>query len=163
MTKLTIIADPNYVAPKVTFSLMPTGDRLVEAISVDTRMTKAGEGLNVALRLLEEDQYRNRRVWVHLNLEHPDAKVQAWAMAELQALCKAVGVVGKIDPTALCGKPFIALIYTTKPKNGFEPKNCACKFRPRDWLYPKGYSGAPKLPSEPPPPWADLDSPKSGE
>ena len=67
-------------------------------------------------------------------------KVLAWAVAELQALCKAVGVVGKIDPTALCGKPFIALIYTTKPKNGFEPKNCARKFRPRDWLYPKSYS-----------------------
>ena len=126
MTKLSITADPNFVAPKVSFGLIPTRDCLVEAISVDTRMTKAGEGLNVSLRVLDEGQYRNRRVWVQLHLEHPDPKVQAWAVAELQALCKAVGVVHDIETTALCGKPFIALIYTTKPTNGYEPKNGAC-------------------------------------
>lgn len=163
MTKLAITADPNYVAPKVTFSLIPTGVYLVEAISVDTRMTKAGEGLNVTLRVLDEGPYRNRRVWVQMNLEHPDPKVQAWAGAELQALCKAVGVVGQIDTAALCGKPFIALVYATKPKNGYEPKNSACKFRPRDWLYPEGHLSSPKLPRELPPPWAELDSPTSGE
>lgn len=163
MTKLGITADPNFVAPKVTFGLIPTGDYLVEAIGIDTRMTKAGEGLNVTLRVLDEGTYRNRRLWVQLNLEHPDAKVQMWAMAELQSLCKAVGVVGEIDTTALCGKPFIATIYSTKPKNGYEPKNSACKFRSREWLYPKDYLASPKLPRELPPPWAELDSPTSGE
>lgn len=163
MTKLSITADPNFVAPKVTFGLIPTGDRLVEVIGIDTRMTKAGEGLNVTLRVLDEGEYGNRRVWVHLYLEHPDPVVKARAMAELQALCKAVGVVGEIDTTALCGKPFIASIYSSKPKNGYEPKNCACKFRPRDSLYPKNVAGKPKLPSEIPPPWVDLDTPTSGE
>jgi hypothetical protein len=163
MTKLAITADPNFVAPKITFGLIPTGDRLVEVIGIDTRMTKAGEGLNVTLRVLDEDEYRNRRVWVQLNLEHPDPKVQAWAVAELQALCKAVGVVGQIDTTALCGKPFIATIYSSRPKNGYEPRNSACKFRSRDWLYPKDYLASAKAPRDTSPPWADSDSPDAGE
>ncbi len=159
MTKLGITADPNFVAPKITFGRIPTADYLVEVIGIDTRMTKAGQGLNVTLRVLDEGTYRNRRVWVQLNLEHPDAKVQAWAMAELQALCKAVGVVGEIDTAALCGKPFIASIYSTKPKNGYDAKNSACKFRSRGWLYPKDLVPDFNAPRENSPPWAEADSP----
>jgi hypothetical protein len=136
MTKLNITADPNFVAPKAAYDLIPRGDYLVEVVSVTARATKAGDGLSVELRVVD-GPYRNRRVWVQMNLEHPDATVRSRAYAELQALCKAVGVVGEIDTESLCGIPLTALIYATEPKAGYGSKNSARQFRSADWLYPQ--------------------------
>lgn len=144
MAKLNFTANPNYAPAKTAYTLIPPGDYVVQVIESEVKRTRSGEALSLTFQVLDDGPFRHRRVWVMLNLDHPDEAVVARAFGKLQSLCKAAGFVGELhDTSALHDKPLTARIYEAKAKDGYAPKNSAHNFRSANWLYPPTSSPAP--------------------
>ena len=132
--KLNFTPDLNY-KPTKQFDLIPTADYQVEILNVERKPTSVGEALVLTL-VITQGPYAKRRVWVTLNVVHPEAQVVARAAGELHTQCKICGVTGQLDTDDLCGKPMLARIYATQPKGSFPSKNSARHFRYANGLYP---------------------------
>lgn len=144
MAKLNFTANPNFTPAKTAYSLITPGDYVVQVVESEVKATRSGKALSLTFQVVDDSSFRNRRVWVLLNLDHPDEAVVARAYGELQSLCKAVGFAGELEDTsALHDKPLTARIYETKPKDGYEAKNSANRYRPANWLYPPAPAPAP--------------------
>lgn len=153
MDKFNFTADPNHKPAKPSFGLITTGDYVVQVVvRPEVKATRSGKALNLEFQVIDNSSFRNRRVWVMLNLDHPDEDVVARAYGELQSLCKAVGFAGELtDLSVFVGKPLTARIYETKAKPPYAAKNSANRFRPANWLYPPTAAPAPVEPPAPQP------------
>jgi hypothetical protein len=70
-----------------------------------------------------EGQYRGRKVWANLNLNHPDPEVVKFARAELADICKAVGVLKPADSVQLHNLPLVITVKVMPRKDNGELQN----------------------------------------
>ena len=95
------------------------------AIIRDSQENPSKQG-NIYLSLefeVLDGPYRGRKVWVNLNLNHPDPDVVKFARAELADICKAVGVHKPADSVQLHNLPMVITVKQINRKDNGELQN----------------------------------------
>ncbi len=107
--------DASDVDPSLPFEALPSDKYLVEISASTLKPTKAGDGsyLELEFTVLEGD-YRGRKVWDRLCLNHPTAKTVEIARANLSAICHAVDVLRPRDSIELHHIPLVITVKTRK-------------------------------------------------
>ena len=106
--------DASQVDPSVPFETLPSGKYLVEITKSEVKPTKAGDGSYLELEYtVQDDEFKGRKVWDRLCLNHSNTKTVQIARANLSAICHAVGVLQLKDSSQL---HHIALIINVKTR-----------------------------------------------
>jgi hypothetical protein len=105
MTQLNF--DASQVDPSVPFEVLPSDKYIVEITKSEMKPTKAGDGAYLELEYtILEGQYRGRKLWDRLCLNHPTPRTVEIARANLSAICHAVGILKPHDSGELHNIPF---------------------------------------------------------
>ena len=94
--------DASQVDPSQPIEAIPSDKYNVEITKSELKPTKNGNGSYLELEFtILEGEYRGRKVWDRLCLNHPTPKTVEIARANLSAICHAVGVLKPRDSTEL--------------------------------------------------------------
>lgn len=106
--------DASKVDPSIPFEALPSDKYLAEIVATEELPTKAGDGAYLKLEFVVLDgEYKGRKVWDRLCLNHPSAETVKIARANLSAICHAVGVM---HPEYASDLHHIPLIINVKAK-----------------------------------------------
>jgi hypothetical protein len=85
--------DPDSVEASRSMDPIPDGDYVMQITKTELAMNKAGTGhrLDVEFTIIE-GQYTDRKVFLTLNVVHPNKMAQGIAMRDLKAISEACGV-----------------------------------------------------------------------
>jgi len=85
-------------ASSIPFEAVPSDKYIAEITKSELKATKAGDGsyLEIEYTILE-GEYRGRKVWDRLCLNHQTQRTVEIARANLSAICHAVGVMKPRD------------------------------------------------------------------
>lgn len=104
MAKFTF--DAAAVEPSAPSGPIPAGTYLAHAIESDLKPLKSGNGTGLALTFqILDGEFKNRRVWANLNVQHSNPEAQKIGQQQLSALCRAVGVLKLTNTEELNFKP----------------------------------------------------------
>jgi hypothetical protein len=107
--------DASQVEPSVAYEAIPADKYLVEITASEMKPTKSGNGTLLQLEYtVIEGEYKNRKIWDRLCIKHTNQQTVKIAMANLSAICHAVGVIKPQDSAELHHIPFHV---TVKCKN----------------------------------------------
>ena len=100
--------DANQIEPMNDFLPIPTGKYLAAIVDSEMKPTKSGNGayLKLSFQILDGPA-KNRLLWARLNLNNPNTTAVQIALAELSAICRAVGVLEPRDSLELHNLPLI--------------------------------------------------------
>lgn len=122
--------DASQIDPSVPFEALPPDKYLVEIAKSEMKPTKAGDGKYLELEyIVLEGEYKGRKIWDRLCLDHPTPRTVEIAKANLSAICHAIGVMKPGNSSEL---HHIPMFITVKMKKDME----------RDLIYNeiKGYA-----------------------
>ena len=137
MTELNF--DANSVEPATgRFELLPIDDYLAvisETSEKETKKLKAngkpGHYLSIVFSVVEGD-YKDRKVFVNLNLDNDNETTVEIAKRDLSAICRATGVLHPKISEELHNKPVVISVGIRKGSNGYEDSNIIKKFSRTD-------------------------------
>ena len=114
----------NEVKPTTTFDPLPAGKYLATITASEMKATKKGDGtyLEVELTVLE-GEYKDRKVWDRLCLNHPNSQAVKIACGNLSAICHAVGVLQPKDSVELHNLPMVVTVKVRKREDTGELTN----------------------------------------
>jgi hypothetical protein len=114
----------NEVEPNTPFDPLPAGKYLAAITATEMKPTKAGDGsyLQIEFTVLE-GEYKERKVWDRLCLNHPNAQTVKIARGNLSALCRAVGVMQPKDSVELHNLPVMITVKVKKREDTGELTN----------------------------------------
>lgn len=79
--------------PENDFEPLPEGEYQAQIIEVEKKETKSGTGSYLKITyVITEGQYRNRRLYMNLNLWNPNEKTVQIANGQLKKMCDAMGL-----------------------------------------------------------------------
>lgn len=141
--------DANTVEPVETnFEPIPAGKYLAVIRDSQEKTSKKGHTyLSLEFEVLD-GQYRGRKLWVNLNLSHPEVEVVKYARAELAEICKAVGVLKPSDSVQLHNLPLVITVKVTSRKDTGELQN-----RIKGYARKEAANGQPQQAQTSTPPW----------
>ncbi len=150
--------DAENVAPKVPMVPLPVNDYIVVITESENKPTSKGNGSYLLLVLeVIEGEYKNRKLYVNLNLDNPNDQAVSIARAELSAICRAVGVMKPRDSSELHNLPFVVKVGMGINKETKEQTNKIKGYLSKDAAKatPGTPAGAKAQASGPPktPPW----------
>jgi hypothetical protein len=94
--------DANQVEPNAGFDPVPANKYIAAITGSQMRPTKAGSGSYLELEFtILEGEFKGRKVWDRLCLNHPNAQAVKIARGNLSAICRAVGVMQPRDSVDL--------------------------------------------------------------
>lgn len=94
--------DANKVEPNAGFDPVPANKYIAAITGSQMRPTKAGSGSYLELEFtILEGEFKGRKVWDRLCLNHPNAQAVKIARGNLSAICRAVGVMQPRDSVDL--------------------------------------------------------------
>jgi hypothetical protein len=132
MTELNF--DANVVEPATgRFELLPIDDYLAvitDSAMADNKKTK-GQHLSLTWTIIEGD-YKDRKVFVNLNLINESADTVEIAQRDLSAICRATGVLHPKVSEELHNKPVVISVKIRKGSNGYEDSNVIGKYSRTD-------------------------------
>lgn len=100
--------DAATVEPSAPSGPIPAGNYLAQVIESDLKPLKSGNGMAIALTFqILDGEYKNRRVWTNLNVQHVKPEVQKIGQQQLSTLCRAVNVMQLKDTAQLHNKPVV--------------------------------------------------------
>lgn len=107
----------NEVQPSAGFEPLPEGEYLAIIESSEEKPTKAGTGayLQFTFQVIE-GEFAKRKLWSRINHKNPSAEAQKIGLAELSAICRAVGVMTPNGTEELHNRPL-------RIKVGFEKRS----------------------------------------
>ena len=110
--------DASKVDPSQPFEAIPSDKYLVEITKSELKPTKAGDGsyLEIEYTILDGD-YRGRKVWDRLCLNHSTQKTVEIARANLSAVCHAVGIMKPRDSNELHHIPLTITVKTRRDES----------------------------------------------
>ena len=116
--------DASAVAPQVSNGVLPAGTYLAHVTESDIRPLASGngEGLKLTLEIID-GQYKGRRVWDNMNIQHTNETIQRIAQAQLSALCHAVNVIKLEDTSALHYKPVRVKVTVREADGKYQESN----------------------------------------
>jgi hypothetical protein len=120
------------------FELLPIDDYLAvitESTMKDTKKLmangKPGHYLSVVWTIIEGD-YKDRKVFVNLNLVNDNEETVNIAQKDLSAICRATGILHPKDSAELHDKPVVISVGIRKGSNGYEDSNIVRKYSRTD-------------------------------
>lgn len=116
--------DATQVAPASSSDPIPAGNYAAMITESEIKPLKSGNG--TALRLtfqVLEGEFKNRKVWANLNIQHTNAQAQAIAQQQLSAICHAVNVLKISNPAALRNKPMTIKVKVRPANDGYDASN----------------------------------------
>jgi len=123
--------DANNVEPVPSFDPIPAGQYLAMIRSSEEKTsTKGNKFLSLEFEVLD-GQYKGRKIWVNLNLDHPNPETVKFARAELAAICKAVGVLRPQDSVQLHSLPMLITVKVVNRKDTGELQNRIKAYAPK--------------------------------
>ena len=116
--------DASAVAPQITNGVLPAGTYLAHITESDVRPLASGNGQGLKLTLeIIDGQFKGRRVWDNMNIEHNNETTQRIAQAQLSALCHAVNVIKLEDTSALHYKPVRVKVTVREADGKYQESN----------------------------------------
>ena len=86
--------DASQVEPQAPNGPIPAGTYLAHIIESDLRQFKSGNGTGLALTFVVIDgEYKSRRVWTNLNIQHTNPDAQRIGQQQLSSLCRALNAL----------------------------------------------------------------------
>ena len=103
------------IEPTNNFDPIPAGKYLAVIVDSEMKPNRAGTGSYLQLEFeIVEGQYKGRKLWTRLNLDHPNATAVRIARAELASICRAVGVLSPRDSVELHNLPLTIFVRCRK-------------------------------------------------
>lgn len=107
--------DANQVEPNAGFDPIPAGKYVAMVTGSEMKPTKNGNGSYLELELtVLEGQFKDRKLWDRLCLNHPNPQTVKIARGNLSALCRAVGVMQPKDSIELHNLPLVITVRCKK-------------------------------------------------
>jgi len=98
--------DANQVEPNATFDPLPAGKYIAAITGSEMKPTKSGDGSYLELEFtVLEGEYKDRKVWDRLCINHPNATTVKIARGNLSAVCRAIGVMQPRDSVEMHNIP----------------------------------------------------------
>lgn len=120
----TLNFNANEVDPSVPFEPVPAGKYVAAITDSEMKATKDGKGSYLELTFtIIEGEYKDRKVWHRLCLNHSNQKTVQIARANLSAICRAVGVMHPRDSAELHNLPMVITVKCKKRDNSDEIDN----------------------------------------
>jgi len=114
----------NEVEPNTPFDPLPAGKYLAAITASEMKATKAGDGSYLQLEFtVLGGEYKERKVWDRLCLNHPNAQTVKIARGNLSAICRAVGVLQPTDSVELHNLPLVITVKVKKREDTGELTN----------------------------------------
>jgi hypothetical protein len=151
--------DASTVAPQASSGPVPAGTYLAQCIDSDVQPLKSGNGTGLKLTFeIIDGQYKGRRIWENLNIQHSNDDTQRIAQSQLSALCHAVNVIKLQDTAALHHKPVTIKVVVREAKGEYQASNNITGYESAGgsvpaFLAPAG-EAAPAVPVSKAPAWA---------
>ena len=103
------------VEPNAGFDPIPADKYVAMVTGSEMKPTKNGDGSYLELEFtVLEGQYKDRKVWDRLCLNHPNPQTVKIARGNLSALCRAVGVMQPKDSVDLHNLPLVITVRLKK-------------------------------------------------
>jgi hypothetical protein len=116
--------DASTVAPQASTGPVPAGTYLAQVIESDIKDLASGNGKGLKLTFeIIDGQYKGRRIWENLNIQHSSEESQRIAQSQLSALCHAVGVIKLRDTAALHMKPVKIKVTVREAQGQYQANN----------------------------------------
>lgn len=153
--------DSTNIAPETTRDPIPAGTYLSHITESDLVAAKSGNGQNLKLTFeVLDGQYKGRKVFETLCVQHVNQDTQRIAQAKLSAICHATGLLRVQDSSELHYKPIKLNVTVQPPANGYdaqnrikgyESANPAGAYAPQQ---PQQFAPPPAAPASSAPAWA---------
>lgn len=116
--------DSTNIPPETSRDPIPAGTYLAQIIESDLVASKNGNGQNLKLVFQVLDgQFKDRKVYENLCVQHTNSETQRIAQAKLSALCHATGILRVSDSSELHYKPIKINVTIKPPANGYDAQN----------------------------------------
>jgi hypothetical protein len=116
--------DASTVAPQAPTGPIPAGVYLAHCTESDVGPLKSGNGTGLKMTFeILDGQYKNRKVWENLNIQHTSEETQRIAQSQLSALCHAVNVIKLEDTAALHFKPVKIKVTVREAQGQYQASN----------------------------------------
>ena len=116
--------DASTVAPQAVTGPIPAGTYLAHCTESDVGPLKSGNGTGLKMTFeILDGQYKGRRVWENLNIQHTNEDTQRIAQSQLSALCHAVNVIKLEDTAALHFKPVKVKVVVREAQGQYQASN----------------------------------------
>ena len=116
--------DANQVEPTASFDPLPAGKYVAAITNSEMKPTKQGDGAYLELEFTVVDgEYKERKVWDRLCINHPNAMTVKIARGNLSAICRAVGVMQPRDSVELHNIPLVITVKCKKRQDTGELTN----------------------------------------
>lgn len=149
----SIFFDASTVAPQSSSAPIPAGTYLAHVMesSIVPLKTGNGQALKLTLEILD-GQFKGKRVWDHLNIQHTNEETQRIAQSQLSALCHAINVIKLTDTADLHFKPVRIKVVVREAQGqysasngikGYESAGSAPTAAPTNFAPPPAASNAP--------------------
>lgn len=103
------------VEPTTSFEPLPAGKYVAAITASEMKATKKGDGSYLQLEFtVLEGEYRGRKVWDRLCINHPNDLTQKIARGSLSAICRAVDVLQPGDSADLHNLPLVITVKCKK-------------------------------------------------
>lgn len=116
--------DASTVAPQASPGPVPAGTYLAQIIESDVAPLKSGKGTGLKLTFeIIDGQYKGRRIWENLNIQHENDETQRIAQSQLSALCHAVNEIKVKDTAVLHHKPVHVRVVMREAQGQYQASN----------------------------------------
>ena len=116
--------DASTVAPQAVIGPIPAGTYLAHCTESDVGPLKSGNGTGLKMTFeILDGQYKGRKVWENLNIQHTNEDTQRIAQSQLSALCHAVNVIKLEDTAALHFKPVKIKVVVREAQGQYQASN----------------------------------------
>ena len=140
--------DASTVAPQASTSPIPAGTYLAQVIESDIKDLASGNGKGMKLTFeIIDGQYKGRRIWENLNIQHTNEDSQRIAQSQLSALCHAVGVIKLRDTAALHMKPVNIKVTVREAEGKYQASNNVKGYESAGPVAPTQATEAPSAPA----------------
>lgn len=103
--------------------VLPAGNYEAVIIESAVNANKAGTGHYLALTFeVINGEHTGRRLWVRLNIDHPNAAAVQMAQQDLASICRACGLDKVSDSEQLHDIPMIVTVKETNDRTTGEPR-----------------------------------------
>jgi len=111
------------VAPLPNFDPIPAGQYAAMIVASEEKTSQNGHRFVTLEFEILEGTYKGRKLWVNLNLYHPNPETVKFVRAELASICLAVGVPAPQDSTQLHNVPVTISVRCVNRKDNGELMN----------------------------------------
>jgi hypothetical protein len=116
--------DASTVAPQQSYNPVPAGVYLAHVTDSSINPLKSGKGTGMKLTLeILDGEFKGRKVFENLNVQHENAETQSIAQSALSALCHACGVVKLTDTAMLHFKPLKIKVAVREAQGQYQASN----------------------------------------